>query len=63
MWHSPEKYKTDFPDVNEKFNELKGELTDKEASISLAKFLHDNIGLTTELVSGIRLAPYQEISL
>ena len=63
MWHSPEKYKTNFPDVNDQFRELKGELTDKEAKISLAKFLNNNIGITTELVSGIRLAPYQEITL
>jgi len=42
---------------------IKGELSDKEAKISLAKFLKGNLGLTTELVSGVKLAPYQEITL
>ena len=36
---------------------------DKEARISLAKFLRANLGITTELISGIKLAPYQEITL
>lgn len=42
---------------------LKGELSDKETKATLAKFLRANIGLTTELVSGVHLASYQEILL
>ena len=43
--------------------ELVGYLTNKEAKISLAKFLRANIGFTTELLTGIKLAPFQEITL
>ena len=63
MWYCPEKYKREVPDINKELLSLKGELNDKEAKISLAKFLRANLGLTTELISGIKLAPYQEITL
>jgi hypothetical protein len=65
MWYSPEKYRPKNPrDLNQEFlDSLKGELSTKEAKISLAKFLHHNLGFTTELISGIKLAPYQEITL
>jgi len=63
MWYSPEKYDKEFKNLNEEFLELKGELGDKEARISLAKFLRANLGFTTELVSGIKLAAYQEATL
>ena len=42
---------------------LSGSLYDKEAKISLARFLRANLGFTTELISGIKLAPYQEVTL
>jgi hypothetical protein len=51
------------PDINKEFASLSGELGDKEAKITLAKFLRANLGFTTELISGIKLAPYQEIIL
>ena len=38
-------------------------MDDKEAKISLAKFLRANLGFTTELISGIKLAAYQEATL
>jgi len=63
MWYCPEKYKIEIPNVNEKLLELKGDLENKEAKITLAKFLRHNIGFTTELISGIKLAPYQEVTL
>jgi len=63
MWHCPDKYEIDLPDVNEGLSKLEGYLEDKEAKISLAKFLRANLGITTELISGIKLAPYQEITL
>ena len=61
MWY-PET-KTDVPNVNAELLKLKGELSERKAKISLAKFLRHNIGFTTELISGIKLAPYQEITL
>ena len=42
---------------------MDGSLQEKDARISLAKFLRANIGITTELISGIKLAPYQEIMI
>ena len=63
MWHCPDKYKTDLPDLNKELSQIKGFLEEKEAKISLAKFLRGNLGITTELISGIKLAPYQEITL
>jgi hypothetical protein len=63
MIYSPDKYKKDYPDINKELMELKGILNDKDAKISLAKFLRANLGFTTELISGIKLAPYQEIHL
>jgi hypothetical protein len=63
MIYSPDKYKKDYPDINTELINLKGILNDKDAKISLAKFLRANLGFTTELISGIKLAPYQEIHL
>jgi hypothetical protein len=64
MWYEGTKYKPDnLEDFNSVLMSLKGELEDREAKISLAKFLRSNLGLATELISGIKLAPYQEITL
>ena len=62
MWYAPDKYKIDSLNTNEELSRLEGYLEDKEARISLAKFLHANLGFTTELISGIKLAPFQEIT-
>lgn len=61
MWYSPEKYNRIIPNLNDEYSRLKDTLEDKEAKITLAKFLRSNIGITTELISGIKLWPYQEI--
>ena len=66
MWYCPESYKNQIQtpkELNEELRLLKGDLPDSEAKISLAKFLHGNLGITTELLSGIKLAPFQEITL
>jgi len=63
MIYSPDKYKKEYHDINKELMELKGILNDKEAKISLVKFLRGNLGFATELISGIKLAPYQEIHL
>tara|TARA_R100001082_G_scaffold42903_2_gene22798 strand:- start:4404 stop:6236 length:1833 start_codon:yes stop_codon:yes gene_type:complete len=63
MWYCPDKYKKSIPNLNEEFLNLKGELPDRQAKISLAKFMRSNLGFTTELLSGIKLALYQEITL
>jgi hypothetical protein len=63
MWYCPEKYKIEVPNTNDELLKLEGDLNDKEAKISLAKFLRYNVGFTTELLSGIKLAPFQEVTL
>lgn len=63
MWYCPDKYNFKLPDVNEELLKMKGTLEDQEAKNSLVKFLRHNIGFTTELITGIKLAPYQEITL
>ena len=63
MWYCPEKYKKEIPNINEELLGIDGILENKEAKITLAKFLRSNLGFTTELISGIKLAAYQEITL
>ena len=47
MWYCPDKYNKDIPNVNQELLKLKGDLLDKEAKVSLAKFLRANLGFTT----------------
>jgi len=63
MWYCPSKYEKKVPDINAELLNLKGSLQDKEAKISLAKFLRANIGVTTELISGIKLAAFHEVTI
>ena len=63
MWHCPEKYKRGAENLNKDFLRLQGELGAKEAQISLAKFLRHNLYFTTELLTGIKLASFQEVTL
>tara|TARA_B100000287_G_scaffold259395_1_gene243976 strand:- start:12250 stop:14076 length:1827 start_codon:yes stop_codon:yes gene_type:complete len=63
MWYCPEKYEREPENINKQMMEIEGFLSDRDAKISLAKFLHNNIGFTTELISGIKLAPFQEVTL
>lgn len=63
MWYGPEKYEIPALNINKQFEELEGELGEKEARITLARFLNSNLGFTTELLSGLKLAPFQEITL
>ena len=63
MWYCPEKYSKPVPNLNEELLKLNGELPDRQAKITLAKFMRSNLGFSTELLSGIKLALYQEITL
>ena len=63
MIECPTKYIKEVKDINKELSELKGFPNDKEAKITLAKFLRANIGFTTELISGVKPAPYQEVHL
>jgi hypothetical protein len=55
--------KKEIVNVNKELLSLSGELTDKEARISLAKFLRHNLGFTTDLALGLTLESYQELTL
>ena len=61
MWYS--KKSKDVESFNDQFSLIKGDLENKQAKITLAKFLRANLGLTVELIADIKLAPYQEITL
>ena len=50
-------------DTNKELSQLKGDLTDQEARVSLAKFLRYNLGFTTDLALGLTLESYQELTL
>jgi hypothetical protein len=63
MWYEPPKYVKPVYDLNQGLKELKGELEDKEAKISLAKFLYRNLGMTTQILTGIDLYPDQIITI
>ena len=63
MWHSPKKYDRPLVDLNREFLKIAGDLDDKEAKITLIKFLRANLSFTVELLMGIKLSPYQEITL
>ena len=63
MWYAPDKYNKVIPDLNSELSKLTGELGDREAKITLAKFLRSNLAFTTEILSGQKLYPYQEIVL
>lgn len=63
MWYSPEKYNRKIENVNLELSKLSGDLEDKEAKITLAKFLRANLAFTTEIISGQKLYPFQEIIL
>lgn len=63
MWYSPEKYNKNVVNLNEEFLKLTGELDDREAKITLIKFLKNNLSFTVELLTGIKLSPYQEVTL
>ncbi|HBY68512.1 MAG TPA: hypothetical protein DEG69_12650, partial [Flavobacteriaceae bacterium] len=63
MWSSPEKYIREVENTNSRLAKIEGFLEDKEARISLAEFLRNNLYFTTYLLTGIKLAPFQEITL
>lgn len=63
MWYEPAKYIKPVYDLNQGLKELKGELDDKEARITLAQFLYRNLGITTQLLTGIELYPDQIITI
>ena len=63
MWYANEKHVPKVENINQELLKLEGSLDDKEARITLAKFLRNNLTFTTELISGIKLAPFQEVTL
>ena len=63
MWSTPAKYEREVEDVNARLAKIEGFLEDKKARSTLAEFLRNNLYFTTYLLSGIKLAPYQEITL
>jgi hypothetical protein len=63
MFYSPPKYEKTIIDINKEIAAIQGEMDDKTAKITFAKFLRRNIGFATELLTGVKLAPYQIITI
>ena len=63
MIYCAEKDKKEFKDTNLELLALEGELSNLDTQLALARFLKYNLGFTVELVSGIKLAAYQEAIL
>jgi hypothetical protein len=63
MIHFTDKYKKGITDVNAELAALKGELDNKEATHALVRFLMANLGITVELLSGVKIFPIQELLL
>jgi hypothetical protein len=55
--------KPEVPNVNEKLLALEGYLDDDTAKSSFAEFIRHNIYFTVELMTGIKLLPFQEMML
>lgn len=49
--------------INKELLEVKGELSEEQARITLAKFFRYNLGVACQLLLGIQLAKFQEITL
>ena len=49
--------------MNKELLELKGELDDNTAKITLAKFLRHNLGFSSQIMLGIDLEPIQEMHM
>jgi hypothetical protein len=58
-----QKIKKEVVDLNQELLKIQGELPDDEAKRTLAKFLRSNLRFSTELLLGIQLEPYQEVTL
>jgi hypothetical protein len=63
MWFEPEKYRKVLVDHNKELWALKGEITEKQARIAIAKYFRRNIGACIYFLTGITLAPYQIITI
>lgn len=63
MIYCPPKYIKPVTNVNEELMKLEGELDDRTAQVSLAKFFRYNLGLTVDWVAGFKMLPYQEAAL
>jgi hypothetical protein len=63
MWVTGHQEIGELENVNLEISKIKGEMDINEARITLAKFLKNNIGIAAELLLGIKLERYQEITI
>jgi hypothetical protein len=52
-----------FPNINKEILEIEGYLEEEEAKILLYKFLRQNPSFATELITGVRLFPFQHMAI
>lgn len=65
MWITGRQKTKEIPDIslNKQFLELKGELDNQTARITLARFLKNNLKLACDLLLGINIEKFQEVTL
>lgn len=64
MFYAPPKYENpDLTDINLELSQLTGELDETMARVTFAKYLRRNLGVTIEKLTGIKLAPFQIITI
>lgn len=62
-WHKGNQSRVVENNINDIILEKKGFLEEREAKILLYKFLRENTTFTTELISGIKLFPFQHMAI
>jgi hypothetical protein len=62
-WDSGSQGSRKVSDINKELSDKFGFLEEREAKLLLYKFLRENITFTTELISGIKLFPFQHMAI
>lgn len=63
MWITGKQNINKVNNINQELLALEGELSEHEARVTLAKFFRYNLGIACELLLGIKLEKFQEITL
>lgn len=58
-----QKERKHFKDINDEILKTEGHLEEREAKILLYKFLKENPSFTCELLTGVRLFPFQHMAI
>lgn len=62
-WEKGNQYNKNIEDINSYIMSLEGFVDERESKLLLYKFLRENPTFTTELISGIKLFPFQHMAI